>query len=1116
MRRINHRMASLQVGTLTDYYSMIKNSPKELDILFETVLIGVTEFFRDEKSFKNLSKHLKKMLKDKKPGDSIRMWSVGCATGEEPYSVAILLHELLGHDITRFNVTIFASDIDERALNYGRKGLYRQETLKNLDDAIIDKYFTKHGTTHYEVNKEIKQHVLFSRHDISNDPPFVKLDLITCRNLLIYFNNDLQKQSFQIFHYALKPQGLLFLGKSESVSLVSDLFKKSGNFKVFEKADSTLSYELRFSRFKRLKATANGDPTDTKKRNMSIIDVAKETLYYKYQYPFVIINELAEIKEVNGSLRLYLEISQGTMNANLFKMANEELIIVLKAVLAQVKKTKVQHLSHVIKFTLYDNIHYVRVRIAPLIYTIQELQYYIVVFEKVDPSEQVLELQKKLETSDYVDLRIKELEDELATNREHLQIFTEELEATNEELQTINEELQSANEELKSSNEELETSNEELQSANEELNTANHELRITNDALILKEKQLNEEKEISSRNELIYKTIAENIPNGTVGILNEHCEIEYVTGQGLKEFTVEEMIGKNWYEMNPSKTESQKLEKLCASTLEGKGGSLQTYYKGEYHEINTLPISMPGSNERKMLYLTQEVTKSERNQLILDTALRASKIIVFEYDFKEDVVKPNDAFSDFLEIDHDDLIREEDIKKLIHPEDNAQRAADMEAARKTGKLNHEVRLVLPNQIKFVRVTGEVVFDEDRNPETAFIAMLDISKDRELLLQIKESEQRFKNIADAAPLTIWMTDENMSFIYANKTWIDFTGKTLEENSGDGFFNQIHKDDLNSFKNKFKQSFKNKSSFTEEFRARAIDGSFYWFLTKGIPIFDKDENFKGYIGSSTDITNQKLFTQQLEEKVDERTLKLQQANDALITANMNLEEYAYVASYDLQEPLRKIRMFNSILIENKEDETQLQQYTQKIEALSQRMTELIKGILVFGELSKSNKNLENVNLEKTLADVKGDLEEIITEKNVTIKTNELGTVHANAIYMYQLFSNLIRNSIKFNNEIPKINITSNVVDREELDITTSRSDAQTYRVIEFKDNGIGIDNNNFNTIFKPFKRLHSKSEFPGTGIGLAICKRIVEMHNGEIRMKENDKEKGTTFIIYLPLK
>ncbi|WAC03846.1 hypothetical protein N7U66_05900 [Lacinutrix neustonica] len=753
MRRINHRIASLQLGSMLDYYELIKSNPRELDNLFDSVLIGVTEFFRDLNAFDHLRKQLADMLEDKEPGDSIRLWSVGCATGEESYSIAILLYELLGKKVNQYHIQIFASDIDERAINFGRKAIYNKELLGNVPAEIISTYFDKIDQLHYEVKKEIKQHILFTRHDITTDPPFVKLDLVVCRNLLIYFNNNLQKQTLQIFHYSLKPKGLLFLGKSESVSVAADLFSKVVGDKIYRKAEASLNYQLKFSKLRTRNQEIKKEEKKNNIRNMSIVDVAKETLYYKYDSPFVIINEHAEIKEVHGSLRLYLEISQGTMNVSLHKMVNPELSTIVKAVLAQVKKTNITHTSHVVKFNLYEQLHYVRIKMIPLVYRISETQYFMVIFEKVEPSEGQLVLQKKLETSDFVNLRIKELEDELTSTQEHLQIFTEELEATNEELQTINEELQSSNEELKSSNEELETSNEELQSANEELNTANQELRLTNDLLIEKEQELKEEKEISQNNELIYRTIAENIPDAAVGILNKALNIEYLAGQGVDEFEAAEVIGKHMPGINPSKKEAKRIEKLCMETLEGKPGSIQVKYNNRYYEIKTVLFKLPGSDEDKILYLAQEITSLKQSQLILETALKASNLILFQYDFDVNEMIFDEALYKFLEFSPKKKVTEADIIKKVHPDDVVSRSKNMKQAKKTGEINHEVRLMLKEGIRYVRVTGRVLFDEEKNARKAFATILDITQDKMLLQKIKQSEERFKKIADTTPMTI---------------------------------------------------------------------------------------------------------------------------------------------------------------------------------------------------------------------------------------------------------------------------------------------------------------------------------------------------------------------------
>ncbi|WP_179343995.1 CheR family methyltransferase [Winogradskyella ursingii] len=1114
MRRINHRINTLQLRNILEYYELIKSSPRELDNLFDSVLIVVTEFFRDLEAFDQLRKQLTEMMEDKKPGDSIRIWSVGCATGEEPYSIAILLHELIGHKIHQYNVHIFASDIDERAINYGRKAIYHKDTLGNVPAEIINKYFEKTDDIHFEIKKEIKQHVLFTRHDITNDPPFVKLDVVVCRNLLIYFNNNLQKQSFQIFHYSLKPKGILFLGKSESVSVAADLFSNVGKGKIYRKAEAALNYQLKFSRLRSRNQELKKQEKQNNIRNMSIADVAKETLYYKLDNPFVVINDNAEIKEVHGSLRLYLEISEGTMNANLHKMVNPELVTVLKAVLTQVKKTSISHTSHAVKFRLYEQWHYVRIKIIPLIYRISKVQYYMVIFEKIEPNEGHLELQKKLETSDFVNLRIKELEDELTSTKEHLQIFTEELEATNEELQSINEELQSSNEELKSSNEELETSNEELQSANEELNTANQELRITNDLLLEKEQELKAEKEISQRNELIYKTIAENIPDGVVGILNKDFEIEYLSGQALNGDLAEDFIGQYMPSLNPSEREAKRIEKLCKDTLDGKGGSIEVKYNDQFFEIKTVKFKIPYLEEDRILYLALEVTNTKLNQIRLETAIAASNIIVFEHDFINDRILPNKLLSQFLELDSKKPINYASLNSKIHPDDLSIREKNLKKAKKTGNINHEIRIQLKNKVKHVRITGKVLYDENKKPIRAYTGILDITKDKVFLEKVKESEERFRTISNAAPLTIWITDKNGMCTYINEYWLKFTGSTINDNLGRGWLKFIHKDDVEAAEKAYADAHTKKEKFSSEYRGRRADGTYFWFLNQGIPAFDMNGNFNGYLGSFVNINDQIEFRDKLEKKVTQRTKEISKVNDELVKLNMDLEEFAYMASHDLKEPLRKIRTFNSLMRSKDIDGNSSEEYSKKIESSAERMVDLIDSILEYSKFEDASDDFEDVVLDEILEQVKSDLALIIKEQNVKIKNKDLGSLNGIPIRVYQLFSNLIRNAIKFNKNSPIIEISTSVINGEDMPKKLNANPELNFKKLIFKDNGIGLDLSKKDYILKPFKKLNSKSDYPGTGIGLAICKRIMDMHHGCIDIESNAGE-GSSFILYFPI-
>ncbi|UII26285.1 PAS domain S-box protein [Fulvivirga maritima] len=662
MRRLDKRVESLEIDNLAKYYDYLKETPDELEELFQTVLIGVTDFFRDEECFEALNTQLKNQLLKAPINEAFRIWSVGCATGEEPYTIAILLHEILGDAIQKRKVQIFASDLDEKALAKARRGMYSESSLENMPAEIIEKYFVK-TEKGYEVKKILKQMVLFSKHDITIDPPFVKLNCIVCRNLLIYFNNELQRETLKIFHYSLKNDGLLFLGKSESVSVMQELFdNQEVKHKIFRRAVGNPLYPLMFSKFK-------GDlrgktrPKDKPSNHLSLMDVAKETLFEYYENPLVIINEHAEIKQIRGSVRLYLEVSEGSMSANLLKMVNQEMALELNALLTKVKKSKVTEASSIIKFHLFEQIHYVRIKILPLAGK-NVPGYYMVIFEKINPQGIYKYLDSDLSTEDYSRNKIEELEHELASAREHLQTLTEELESSYEELQSLNEELQSANEELKSSNEELETSNEELQSANEELSAANSELRVSNDNLLDKEKELINTKEELEHNQILYQAVTDNLPNGTIGVLNKDLVLEFVGGQGLSLANLkrEDYVGKKHMFYNPDEETKARLWEVFRETF-SKGIQRQTTFK--YNDLEYILTAIPlkkGGKVERIMYLSQDITRiknlsdqvqefSERFKIIADL----TPALIWIYDLDEKFNYFNQEWRSFTGAEDKDL-----------------------------------------------------------------------------------------------------------------------------------------------------------------------------------------------------------------------------------------------------------------------------------------------------------------------------------------------------------------------------------------------------------------------------------------------------------------------------
>lgn len=480
-RRLEKRMAMLHLQSIKEYLAVINKNPGEAEEMFNIILIGVTAFFRDPEAFSALETHMRTFIDGKDGQGTIRIWSPGCSTGEEAYSIAIMLHRLLRDQTHQYTIQIFATDIDERAIATARRGIYQESTLSGLPEEVIEQYFIP-GEEGYEVQKSIRSMVLFTIHDVIRHPPFLKLDLICCRNLLIYFNAALQQQVLPVFHYALNPDGYLFLGKSETVGQFSDLFASTDTrHRIFQRKRGGNLNAIRFSAFKAQKIQIPKAQKESSK-SLTLPDLVKETLFNSYEHPYVVIDEGYTIQEVNGDVRLFLSLSPGSMQANLLKMLNEELQIEVRALLTKVISERTSLKGNIKRFNLFGQEHFVRIAAKPLLYTGGTEELFIVIFEELeiegfiakDPSGT-----SEIATS----ARLQELEYELAATREQLQNYIEEIETSNEELQSLNEEMQSTNEELQSANEELETSNEELQSSNEEIQIAYTELKAAHEEL---------------------------------------------------------------------------------------------------------------------------------------------------------------------------------------------------------------------------------------------------------------------------------------------------------------------------------------------------------------------------------------------------------------------------------------------------------------------------------------------------------------------------------------------------------------------------------------------------------------------------------------------------------
>lgn len=470
-RRIERRMASRHVTALDDYFALVEADPQELDHLSKDILISVTAFFRDPAAFASLNGALRGIIQSKQPGDEIRIWVAACATGEEAYTIAILLADLLGPNLPHFRIQIFATDIDLGALAVARRGTYTEGAVAELESGLVARHFTKLGNR-YEVSRTLRDMVVVARQDIVQDPPFLRLDMVSCRNVLIYLQSELQAKVLSTFHYGLRPGGYLFLGKSEGIFQQESLFDAADKaVRLYRRRPGETRIVPSSFRLPEMReaSTARVTRSDAEQRLMS-------AAVARYVPASVLINAAFDIQHIHGDVTNFLAISAGKPTINLMQLIRREFRSDLQLLVHQVehKLESVHGRPHSFKTT--EGKQRVRLGVHPLERGVTS-SFFLICFESV-PEPLTDTSKARLPDGSDEARDVKALEEELITTRERLQTVIEELETSNEEMQALNEEVQAANEELQSTNEELEAANEELQSTNEELTTVNEELQV--------------------------------------------------------------------------------------------------------------------------------------------------------------------------------------------------------------------------------------------------------------------------------------------------------------------------------------------------------------------------------------------------------------------------------------------------------------------------------------------------------------------------------------------------------------------------------------------------------------------------------------------------------------
>jgi two-component system CheB/CheR fusion protein len=625
-RRILRRMALSNIHNMAQYAENLRHNPSEMRSLYEDIFIHVTNFFRDSHRFEVLKSRIyPAIVKKKRPGESIRVWCAGCSTGEEAYSLAMTLLEYLSSKKAKTPIQIFATDISETAINKARAATYPTNIEAHVSPQRLKRFFVKQDTG-YQISKQVRELCVFTKHDVTSDPPFSRLDLISCSNVLIYFGPPTQKEILSTFHYALKPAGVLMLGKSESVGRLLHLYESLDNkHKIYSrKAIATSNTQLAYSALSTQHVLNKG-----RERPETLFDLQREAdqlVLAKYGHRGLLVDDKMRILQFRGALGRLLAPTSGDATLNLTAMLHPDLRIPIRVLIQKAGKQKQAVFNKHLPVKIDKISTQVSLEVIPITNRFDQKQFFLVLLEEYPRAKSSRTAPRKgavTSADGSRKNRITELQQELGESREYLQLMIEQHEISNEKLDAANEELQSANEEMQSANEELETAKEELESSNEELNTLNEELQNRNSDL----EQLNNRLAVTrDYAEAIIKTMREPFL-----VLDSALKVQSGNAAFYRAFHVDqsETVNRYVFDLGNGEWNIPELRRMLEDVL-FKGAEFQDYeierdFPGigtRTLSLNALPISKKGSRADLILLAIGDITHLKLLEAAHDVIVR--------------------------------------------------------------------------------------------------------------------------------------------------------------------------------------------------------------------------------------------------------------------------------------------------------------------------------------------------------------------------------------------------------------------------------------------------------------------------------------------------------------
>jgi two-component system, chemotaxis family, CheB/CheR fusion protein len=906
-RRITRRLVLTKHDTYDSYVQFLRGNSHELDALYSDVLISVTSFFRNPDAFDVLQRKVLPTLLEQRGDDPLRVWVLGCSTGQEAYSLAMAFVEAAEKAPRIRTLQVFATDLNEALLDQARHGLYAKSVEQDLSPERLRRFFVEEEGG-YRVTKALREMVVFARQNVISDAPFSRMDLISCRNLLIYLEPALQKKLFPTFHYALKPGGFLCLGASESVGGFTELFESvDKKHRIYaKKATATPAFHLpvrkerdeprtaasRHARKSPRLPAAPGGAVEGFREELNAQREADRVSVNQFAPPAVLISADLQILQFRGATGAYLEPPTGKATLDVLKMARQGLMLPLRATINKARKDNKTVRADNVRIEHDSTTRTVNVQVIPL-KNLRERAFLIVFEDAEKPAPartakgrsrdarrvKTVSAQRGRTSRSQESRRIAELETDLAETRDYLQAIQEQHEAANEELQASNEEVQSANEELQSINEELETSKEELESANEELTSVNEEMANRNAEL----QRLNSDLvNIQTSAHVAIVLLARNL---TIRRFSAKAEEQL----NLLAADIGRPIGNVRFPFDVSDLESLVTDVI--TTVHAQERELQDR-DGHWYSLRVRP------------YLTID-NKVDGAVLVLvdiDALKRVEQAIAAARDYADNIVatvrEPILVLDASLRVERASRVFYETFGgepgdtegRFVY--DLGNRQWDIpELRRLLGTILSEQHTIEDFSVehtfeglgrRIMLLNARRMHDPEHRAERILLAFEDITERRQTDTLLRESETRYRSLTQALTSVIWTTNAEGRFVTAQPSWSQFTGQTWDEHRDFGWANAVHPDDREQIRDLWKAALAAGTVYDSAGRIwHAATGAYRHFEARAVPVLNADGSIREWVGQISDVEDRT----RAEEARARLAAIVESSEDAIVSKDLN---------------------------------------------------------------------------------------------------------------------------------------------------------------------------------------------------------------------------------------